>query len=132
MDNNSFQPSDAELEILQVIWALQPVTVREIFERIGAAKGVGYTTVLKQVQRLTEKGVLNRQEALNGTHLYSALVEATQVKKGLASKLLYSAFGGSALQLMQHALGDGEQVPAEELAALQQWLHQQSAKNKSV
>ena len=132
MDNNSFQPSDAELEILQVIWDLQPVTVREIFERVGAVKSVGYTTVLKQVQRLTEKGVLSRQEALNGTHLYSALIEATQIKKGLASKLLHSAFGGSALQLMQHALGEGEQVSAEELAALQQWLHQQSAKNKSV
>ena len=132
MDHNTFQPSDAELDILQVIWELQPVTVRDIFERIGAVKGVGYTTILKQVQRLTEKGALSKTDAPSGAHLYSALFSETQVKKGLANKLLHAAFSGSALQLMQHALGDGERVSADELDALKQWLDQQKNQNDAL
>jgi predicted transcriptional regulator len=125
MANDIYQPSDAELEILQVIWERQPVSVREIFERIGTTKGVGYTTILKQVQRLTEKGALTKEDAPGGAHLYRAVFNETEVKKGLVNKLLDTAFGGSALQLMQHALGQGERVSAEELAALKQWLDQQ-------
>lgn len=132
MEHNTFQPSDAELDILQVIWDHQPVTVRDIFERIGTAKGVGYTTILKQVQRLTEKGALSKTDAPNGAHQYSALFSETQVKKGLANKLLHAAFSGSALQLMQHALGDGERVSAEELDALKQWLDQQKNQNDAL
>lgn len=119
-----YQPSEAELEILQVLWEIEPATVRSIHERIAAAgKDVGYTTVLKQIQRLTEKGALEK-EILEGAHLYRATVKETDVKQQLASKVMRNAFGGSALQMMQHALG-GEKADSETLLELKKWLDQQ-------
>lgn len=120
----TYQPSEAELEILQVIWEIEPATVRSIHERIAAAgKDVGYTTVLKQIQRLTEKGALEK-EIVEGSHLFRAIVKETDVKQQLAGKVLRTAFGGSALQMMQHALG-GEKADAETLLELKKWLDQQ-------
>jgi predicted transcriptional regulator len=122
-----FQPSEAELEILQVIWEIEPATVRSIHERIAAAgKEVGYTTVLKQIQRLTEKGALEK-EVLEGSHLYRALVKETDVKQELAGKVMRTAFGGSALQMMMHALGN-EKADPDELLQLKTWLDQQLEK----
>jgi predicted transcriptional regulator len=98
--------------------------VRSIHERIAAAgKDVGYTTVLKQIQRLMEKGALEK-EILEGSHLYRATVKETEVKQQLASKVMRNAFGGSALQMMQHALG-GDKADAETLLELKKWLDQQ-------
>ncbi len=120
----TYQPSEAELEILQVIWEIEPATVRSIHERIAAAgKEVGYTTVLKQIQRLTEKGALEK-EVVDGAHLYRATVKETDVKQQLAGKVMRTAFGGSALQMMMHALGDDKANP-EELLALKNWLDNQ-------
>ncbi len=122
-----FQPSEAELEILQVIWEIEPATVRSIHERIAAAgKEVGYTTVLKQIQRLTEKGAL-KKEIVEGSHVYRALVKETDVKQELAGKVMRTAFGGSALQMMMHALGN-EKADPEELLQLKTWLDQQLEK----
>ena len=102
----TYQPSEAELEILQVIWEIEPASVRAIHERIAATgKNVGYTTVLKQIQRLTEKGALEK-EVLEGTHLYRAAAKEADVKSSLAGKVLHNTFGGSALQMMRHALGN--------------------------
>lgn len=120
MNNKTYQPSEAELEILKVIWELEPASVRAIHERIAAANGVGYTTVLKQIQRLTEKGALEK-EVQDGVHLYRSLVREDDVKNQLASKILQNAFGGSAVQMMMHALG-GQNPSADELAALKAWL----------
>ena len=118
-----YQPTEAELEILKVIWELEPTTVRAIHERIAAGKDVGYTTVLKQVQRLMEKGVLEK-EVVEGTHFYRAAVRETDVKQGLADKILHSAFDGSALQMVMHALGNRKASP-EELQELKNWLDNQ-------
>jgi len=119
-----FQPSEAELEILQVIWEIEPATVRSIHERIAAAgKEVGYTTVLKQIQRLTEKGALEK-EIVEGSHVYRALVKETDVKQELAGKVMRTAFGGSAMQMMMHALGN-EKADPEELQQLKTWLDKQ-------
>lgn len=123
MQHTTYEPSDAELEILQLIWELEPVGVREIYDRIAVKKDVGYTTVLKQIQRLTEKGVLEKEEK-GGTHLYRSLVRESDVKTRLAGKVLEAAFGGSALQMMMHALGNGKTSEAE-LLALKSWLDQQ-------
>lgn len=121
---SSYQPTGAELEILKAIWELEPATVRAIYERIAAGgKSVGYTTVLKQVQRLTEKGVLEK-EIVEGTHLYRAAVRETDVKQGLVDKVLHGAFDGSALQMVMHALGNRKATP-EELQELKNWLDQQ-------
>jgi BlaI family transcriptional regulator, penicillinase repressor len=124
---NTYQPSEAELEILQIIWEIEPASVRDIHERITAAgKTVGYTTVLKQIQRLTEKGALEK-EVLEGAHLYRALVKESAVKGELAGKVLRNAFGGSALQMMMHALGN-EKTSPEELQELKNWLDNQISK----
>ncbi|MBN8678878.1 MAG: BlaI/MecI/CopY family transcriptional regulator [Chitinophagales bacterium] len=123
----SFQPSEAELEILQVLWAIEPASVRSIHERIlESGKDVGYTTVLKQIQRLTEKGALDK-DVVDGVHLYRSLVNEKDVKQDLAGKVMRTAFGGSALQMMMHALGQ-EKPDAAELEELKKWLDQQMKK----
>ena len=77
-----YQPTEAELEILKVIWELEPASVRAIHERIAEGKNVGYTTVLKQIQRLTEeKGVLEKV-IVDGTHLYRSTIRETDMKRG--------------------------------------------------
>jgi predicted transcriptional regulator len=119
----TYEPTDAELEILQIIWDLEPVAVRDVYDRIAAQKDVGYTTVLKQIQRLTEKGVLTKDDQ-QGTHVYRSAVKETDVKQQLAGKVLQKAFGGSALQMMMHALGHDQAKPGE-LEALKTWLDQQ-------
>lgn len=120
----TYHPTEAELEILQVLWEIEPATVRSIHDRIATAgKDVGYTTVLKQIQRLTEKGVLEK-EIVEGSHLYRALVQETDVKQELAGKVMRTAFGGSALQMVMHALGN-EKASPEELQALKKWLDNQ-------
>lgn len=121
--NKTYQPSEAELEILKVIWELEPASVRAIHERIAAVNGVGYTTVLKQIQRLTEKGAVEK-EVQDGVHLYRSLVRESDVKGNLASKVLNTAFGGSAVQMLMHALGNQE-ASAEELMELKKWLDNQ-------
>lgn len=123
MSEKTYEPTEAELEILQSIWDLQPVTVRDVYDRIAARKEVGYTTVLKQIQRLTEKGVLIKDDA-QGTHLYRAAVQETEVKQQLAGKMMQTAFGGSALQMMMHALGQDKSSPGA-LLELKAWLDQQ-------
>jgi predicted transcriptional regulator len=90
-------PTQAELEILQILWAEQPCTVRTLHERILAGgKSVGYTTVLKQVQRLVDKGALER-EIVDRVHYFRANASENQVKEQLAGKIMHTAFGGSAL-----------------------------------
>ena len=121
--NTIYQPSDAELEILNILWEKEPASVRDIHEQVMAAKDVGYTTVLKQVQRLVEKGVL-KKEIIDGTHLFRTTVKENEVKTALANKVLTHTFGGSALQMMMHALGD-QQTSKAELEALKNWLDQQ-------
>ena len=119
----TYQPTDAELEILNILWEKQPASVREIHEQIMLAKDVGYTTVLKQVQRLTEKEVLVK-EIVDGVHQYSTAVKENDVKSALANRVLTTTFGGSALQMMMHALG-GQKTSKSELEALKNWLDQQ-------
>lgn len=119
----SYQPTEAEFEILKVIWELEPTSVRAIHERIATGKDVGYTTVLKQIQRLTEKGVLEK-EIVEGTHLYRANVYEADVKQGLVDRVLHGAFGGSAMEMVMHALGNQKATP-EELHKLKTWLDNQ-------
>lgn len=123
MKDKTYEPSEAELEILNIIWEQEPVTVRAIHDRIVKTNDVGYTTVLKQVQRLVEKGVLEK-EVREGVHYYRAVVNEKSVKTNLASKMLNSAFSGSAVEMMMHALGNSKSSEAE-LLALKQWLDSQ-------
>jgi predicted transcriptional regulator len=94
-------PTDAELDILAVLWRLGPATVREVHDELG--KESGYTTTLKQMQLMLGKGLLNRTERF-GAHVYEAGLPKEQTRKQIAGDLLNRAFEGSARELVLGAL----------------------------
>src|SRR5215472_6633521 len=94
-------PTAAELDILAVLWRLGPATVREVHDAL--AKDCGYTTTLKQMQLMTEKGLLTRNERFR-THVYEPAVPREQMQKEIAGDLLQRVFGGSASSLVMGAL----------------------------
>jgi BlaI family penicillinase repressor len=113
-------PTEAELEILGVIWDRGASTVREVFELISRGKAVGYTTVLKQMQVMHQKGLLQRSERFR-SHVYDSAAEQSSVQRLLAGSVMRQAFGGSARSLLQSALA-GRKVDARELAEIRQLL----------
>jgi predicted transcriptional regulator len=124
-----YKPSEAELEILQILWEQQPTTVKVIHEILSKKKEVGYTTVLKQMQRMYEdKKVLKRMKK-GKTHLYEAIPKESEIQQGLFSKLVDTVFKGSSMDLVMHALGKTK-TSEEELEVLQEWLDQQKKKKK--
>jgi BlaI family penicillinase repressor len=119
----TYTPSEAELEILQVLWENQPCSVREVHEPLSQHKKVGYTTTLKQMQRMTDKGLIQRVGE-GSPHQYEALVRENEVQNNLFRRLLNTAFKGSAMELVMHALGETQTNP-DEIAELEAWLEQQ-------
>ncbi|MEL6625311.1 MAG: BlaI/MecI/CopY family transcriptional regulator [Bacteroidota bacterium] len=115
-------PSDAELDILRVIWANEPISVREVHEAISAQKDVGYTTTLKQMQRMVEKGLVQRTGS-GKKHSYQAIIRENEVQTSLFDRLKNAAFKGSAIDLALHALGQS-QPTEDELTQLEEWLQQ--------
>lgn len=113
-------PTEAELEILRVIWRRGASTVREVFEEIARGKAVGYTTVLKQMQVMLQKGLLQRSDRFR-SHVYESATEQSSVQRLLAGNVMQQAFGGSARSLLQSALA-GRKVDARELAEIRQLL----------
>jgi predicted transcriptional regulator len=111
------RPADFELAILRMLWRRGRATVREIHEDLLAERQQGYTTVLKSLQVMFEKGLVTRDESRR-THVYFAGVEEAATRTSLVQELADKAFGGSALQLLMHAL-HRERPGAEELDALQ-------------
>ena len=122
MDASFLKPSDAELEILRILWKDQPCTIRFVHDELSKFKQVGYTTTLKQVQRMVEKGLLIK-ETSGKSHLYSTSIKEKDTKNGLLDRLVETAFEGSAMQLALHALGRAKTSP-EELQQLKEWLNQ--------
>lgn len=128
MSKESFtQPSEGELEILQILWKIEPATVRQVHEALSANKAVGYTTTLKQIQRMLEKELLSREER-EGGHFYSSNVPQQQTRQNLVDKLAQQLFEGSGTQLAIQALGTGKVNP-KELAELEKLL--QDLKNQN-
>jgi BlaI family penicillinase repressor len=115
-------PTEAELGVLRVLWERGASTVREVFDVIAAGKGVGYTTVLKQMQVMHQKGLLMRSERFR-SHVYEPAVERSVTQRQLASTILRQAFDGSARGLLQSALA-GRKVDAKELAEIRQLLEE--------
>lgn len=112
-------PTASELAILNLLWDRGPLSVREVFEELAKEKDIVYTTVLKTMQVMMERGFLNR-ESVGRKHIYEAAIarEATQDK--LLDNFLGRAFGGSAKKLVMRALGnyDTSKDELEELKAL--------------
>ena len=100
-------PTSSELEILQVIWRRGPSTVREVYRILAEDREVGYSTVLKFMQIMTEKGTLVRDESVR-PQLYRAAKPQQQVQKGIVQDLIDRAFGGSPVTLVMQALSDGK------------------------
>jgi len=121
MDRNLPRPTDAELAILRVIWRLGPSTVREIHdEMLKGQPRLGYTTVLKLLQIMTEKGLVERDESRRA-HVYSGSASAESTQRMLVADLADRAFGGSATQLVMRALS-GRKASPKELAEIRELL----------
>ena len=116
------RPTAAELEVLSVIWKHGPSTVRFVNDKLNGEKEVGYTTTLKIMQVMAEKGLLNRDESQR-SHLYMATAPAGRIQKLLLDRLLEQAFGGSALKLVMQALG-GHNATPEEISRIRELLDQ--------
>jgi predicted transcriptional regulator len=114
------RPTDAELAILGVLWSEGPSTVREVHERLQQETGTGYTTVLKLMQIMAEKGLVDRDESQRA-HVYRPRVSADKTQHQLVSDLVKRAFGGSATRLAMQALSTQTSTP-EELAELRRML----------
>lgn len=106
------RPTDAELDILTVLWSRGPCTVRDIHETVAARKPAQYTTVLKMLQIMAEKGLV-RRDAEQRAHIYEAARPREWTQKQLAGDLLTRAFSGSAARLMQGALSARKTSKAE-------------------
>lgn len=114
------KPTDAELEILAVLWEQGPSTVRQVHDSLEPARGVGYTTVLKLMQIMFEKGLLDRDESQK-SHIYRARSRQEVMQKQLVKDLLLKAFGGQADKLVMQALSAKKATP-EELAEIRRLL----------
>lgn len=122
------KPTDAELALLAVLWQRGPSTVREIHDSLGAEKATGYTTTLKILQKMTEKGLVVRDESQR-SHIYHAAVAAEQTQRQLVRDLLRRAFGGSPANLVVQALAT-EKASVEELAEIRKLLDELEANNR--
>ena len=120
-------PTDAELDILATLWRLGPSTVREVHEALR--KSSGYTTTLKQMQVMTEKGLLRRNERFR-THVYEAVAPSEQTRMELARDLLDRAFDGSAASLLLGALS-ARPASDEDLAEIRRILRDLAQKRRS-
>jgi len=114
------KPTEAELAILRVLWQRGPSTVRAVTDALQAERGTGYTTALKLLQIMTEKGLVVRNDSAR-SHVYQASVPAETTQRQLVDDLLDKVFGGSAGQLVVQALS-AERASPEELAEIRQLL----------
>ena len=122
------RPTDAELEILTVLWSRGPSTVRDIHEVTAKRKPTQYTTVLKLLQIMTEKGLV-RREAEQRAHVYEAACPPERTQRQLAGDLLQRAFNGSAARLMQGALSSRKTSKAE-LAEMRKLLDEYEKRSR--
>jgi BlaI family transcriptional regulator, penicillinase repressor len=125
---SSSQPTPAELEILDVLWDRKKATVREVFEAINSRRPTTYTTILKFLQIMQEKGLVVRDEK-EKAHVYRPRASQHQTQRRMVTSLMEKAFRGSALSLVQHVL---ETKPAsrEELAAIRKMIDDAEAKGE--
>ena len=120
------QPTERELGILQILWEAGSATVRQVNERMNELHATGYTTTLKLMQIMLEKGLLRRDDS-SFKHIYSAAVSEEQTQGQLVADLLEKAFAGSAEKLVMRALS-AKKVSAGELDKIKKLLEQMGGK----
>ncbi|WP_316734403.1 BlaI/MecI/CopY family transcriptional regulator [Pedobacter aquatilis] len=119
MSNNNIKPTEGEMEILQVLWQKGLCTVREVHEALNK-KDSGYTTTLKLMQIMHEKGMVER-DTNQKTHIYKAIVNQDKTEKQLVNKMIDNVFNGSAARLVMQALGN-HSATSEELDEIKKYL----------
>lgn len=117
-----YHPTESELEILQVLWEKGEATVRKVHEVLEQTRDIGYTTTLKTMQIMTEKGLLGR-DTRTRTHVYIPLVTREKTQKQFLNKMIDGLFKGSASRMVIGAL-DGDRLSAEDLREIQEYLRQ--------
>lgn len=122
------RPTDAELAILSVLWERGASTVRDVHDELSRTQATGYTTVLKLLQIMTEKGLVVRDESQRA-HIYEARYSEQRTQRQLLGDLLDRAFGGSPAKLVMQALS-GRKTSAEELSAIRELLDRLEGETK--
>lgn len=121
-------PTPSELAILQILWANGPSTVRFVHDKLSEEKEVVYTTTLKTMQVMCERGMLAR-EIVGRKHIYNAIIEEDETQNALLDRFLNRAFGGSALKLVMKALGNYD-TSEKEIDALKSYIQSLEKNNK--
>ncbi|MBL7794325.1 MAG: BlaI/MecI/CopY family transcriptional regulator [Saprospiraceae bacterium] len=112
MNDQIPKPTESELEILQVLWQYGPSTVRFINDKLSEQREVGYTTTLKLMQIMVEKGILDRNTD-SKIHVYRAVIGESDTQQQLLDKFVESTFRGAAMKMVMQALGNHKTSPAE-------------------
>lgn len=120
------KPTEVELELLRVLWSKGSATVREIYELVSQQRTLGYTSVLKMLQIMTEKGLVERTEA-GKAHIYRAAATQEETQSQMLRDLSERLFAGSAAQLAMHALSM-QAASAEELEEIRKIIRQKKEK----
>ena len=121
MDKKPFiKPTEKELEILQILWRKGPVAVKAVHESMGGDQQNGYTTILKLMQIMHEKGLVTRQKT-GKLHLYKAVASQEHTRQFIIDKMIHTVFQGSAMQLVMSALGN-KKSSKEELTEIKRYL----------
>lgn len=118
--NSLPEPTKAELEILQVLWEFGPSTVRFVNDKLNENREVNYTSTLKQMQILTEKGILKRDES-QMKHIYIPVEAEEKTKDQLLDRFVNTLYKGSASKLMMQLLGN-EKTSKAEIEEIKRWL----------
>lgn len=116
----NIRPTESELEILQILWEKKKATVREVHEQLSLSKDSGYTTTLKLMQIMFEKGIVTRDDS-SKTHVYMPHISKDSTQKQMVGKMVDALFGGSTSQLVMQALGSTP-PSKEELEEIQKIL----------
>lgn len=124
------RPTDAELQLLKILWERGPSTVREVHEALNQTKPTMYTTVLKTLQIMAEKGLVRRDEHQRA-HVYRAAIERESTQRKIVSDLMERLFDGSAKQLVLHAIST-QAASANELAEIRKLLDEVEANRKGT
>lgn len=119
------RPTEFELELLQLLWTGDGATVRDLFETLNVNRELGYTTILKTLQIMTEKGLVVREE-IGKAHVYRAAKSAAQTQNQFIEYLSQRLFEGSAAQLVLHALST-QKVDPDELNRIKQLISQKES-----
>ncbi|HEV2112032.1 MAG TPA: BlaI/MecI/CopY family transcriptional regulator [Gammaproteobacteria bacterium] len=123
------EPTEAELEILRVLWQHGDCTVRQVHDSLARDNPVAYTTVLTTLQIMHQKGLVKRDES-ERAHVYAATLSQRRAQKRFLGKLLHRVFEGSSTELVMQALGSGKPASSEELAMIRARLKELEEQQK--